>query len=98
RAPLEKAVREVLVRPPQEDEQLSVEGLGELIDLVYGASSIDPLVEVGRCVWRTLLDPSKDRLELAKTFIDDGISLLDSASKQRTPHKKAAPEPGAKEA
>src|SRR5207302_5580014 len=56
----------------------------------------DPLQEMARVVWRCLLDQGEQRLELAKIAIEDGIKLLDAP--QRTAAKKAAPDPGLKEA
>jgi hypothetical protein len=96
RGPIEKAVREALFDPALEAEKLTATAIDGLAALVYDCLTADPMQQMARVVWRALIDPGEQRLELAQIAVEDGIKLLEAAGP--APKKAAPPNPTKKEA
>ena len=95
RPALEKLVREALRWPLLEKEVVTIEGLDELVDLVYQSMRGDPLLQLARVAWRCLLDTGDKRLTMAQSALEDGVQLLDTPMRQQG---NKAPDPTKKEA
>jgi len=97
RAPLEKAVREVLRSPPLEASKAGPKDVDDLVDLVFKAAVKDPLQQMARIAWRCLMEEDAKMREMALVAIEDGVKILDAQQPQGK-KKTQKPAPDVKEA